>query len=399
MDILGLFRIHQKRTPMKITAIDAFAFRLPTRRVFSWASLRVPLGGFVYVEVKTDTDMVGIGEATPLPDWGGDHGRHGGETQKTVVEIIKSTIEPALVGLDPCCIELAHMTMDRVLQGNSYARCAVDIALHDLWGKAFEQPVHKLLGGPVREAAPIAHMIGIMPVEEAEEEARQAVADGIRHFQIKGGRDHERDIAAVAAIRHAVGSDIFLRLDANQGYGSAKNAVRILTRMGDRIDMVEQPVRDIGELAELRRLASIDVIADESCWDEYDALELVNRRAADAISIYLAKAGGIARARRVAAIAEAAGLPCDVNGSIESAIGTAANMHFALATPAITLASVNSITAPAGEIDRKAGGYYYTDDVVDCAFPFASGTQRPPDGPGLGLSVNRNKLDKFREAL
>ncbi|MBY6120399.1 muconate cycloisomerase [Mameliella alba] len=384
---------------MKITEIEAFPFRLPTRRDFSWASLLVPLGGFVFVEIKTDTGLSGFGEATPLPDWGGDNGKHGGETQQTVIDIIQSTIAPALIGLDPTRIEEAHIRIDKVLRGNSYARCAVDIALHDLWGKAFDQPVYRLLGGEVREWAPIAHMIGIMPVEEAVEEARQAVADGIRNFQIKGGLDPERDIATVRRIREAVGEDVFLRLDANQGYHSAKNAARILNGISDCLNMVEQPVRDIDALAELRQLTSVDVIADESCWDAFDALDLVRKGASDAISIYLAKAGGIARARRVAAIAGAAGLPCDVNGSIESAIGTAANMHFALGVPEVSLASVNAISAPAGQASHKVGGYYYTDDVIESAFPVKGGGQRPPDGPGLGLTLDRRKLESFRERL
>lgn len=384
---------------MKITAIEAFPFRLPTRRDFSWASLLVPLGGFVFVEISTDAGISGFGEATPLPDWGGDNGKHGGETQQTVIDIIHSTIAPAMIGQDPTKIEEAHMRIDKVLRGNNYARCAVDIALHDLWGKALEQPLYRLLGGEVRDRAPIAHMIGIMPTEEAIEEAHQAVGDGIRSFQIKGGLDPERDIAAVAGIREVAGPDVFLRLDANQGYQSAKNAARILRRMSGNLDMVEQPVRDLEALAELRLLTDIDVIADESCWDEFDALDVVRKRSADAISIYLAKAGGIARARRVAAIAGAAGLPCDVNGSIESAIGTAANMHFALASPPVTLPSVTAISAPAGQVARNAGGYYYTDDVIDEAFPVLDGSQRPPEGPGLGLKLNRQKLERFRETL
>lgn len=383
---------------MKITAIDAFAFRLPTRREFSWASLRVPLGGFVYVEIATDQGLVGIGEATPLPDWGGDHGRPGGETQASVIDIVRGTIAPALIGLDPTLIGLAHERIDRVLRGNSYARCAVDIALHDLWGKALGQPLHRLLGGAVRDSAAIAHMIGIMPTEEAVAEAVAAIADGIGAFQIKGGRDPERDVRTVRAIREAVGPDIFLRLDANQGYGSAKAARRWLGRMGDALEMVEQPVRDLAEMAELRAMTDVDLIADESCWDAHDALDLVARRGADAISIYLAKAGGIAGARRVATIAETKGLPCDVNGSIESAIGTAANMHFALSTPAVSLPCVVTVPAPAGARDGAVGGRYYLDDVVDAPFPFAGGGLRPPEGPGLGLTINPRKLEAFREA-
>lgn len=382
---------------MKITGIDAFAFQLPTRRDFWWASLRVPLGGFVFVEIRTDEGLTGIGEATALPDWGGDHGRHGGETQQTVIDIIGSTIAPALLGTDPTAIEMAHVRMDRVLRGNSYARCAIDMALHDLWGKAFGQPVYRLLGGAVRDRVRVAHMIGIMPTAEAVAEATEVLADGVSAFQIKAGRDPEADIATVRAVREAAGPLAFLRLDANQGYGRAKSACRILSRMDGALDMVEQPVRDLAEMVELRGMSGIDLIADESCWDEYDALELVAQRGADAVSIYLAKAGGIARARRVAAIAEAAGLPCDVNGSIELAIGTAANVHFALASHAVSLPAVISIPAPHGKGVCRTAGRYYLDDVVDEAFAFADGGLLPLDRPGLGIEVNRRKLEQFRQ--
>jgi L-alanine-DL-glutamate epimerase-like enolase superfamily enzyme len=382
---------------MKITGITAFAFRLPTRRDFWWASLHVPLGSFVFVEVMTDSGLTGVGEATPLPDWGGDHGRHGGETQQTVIDIVLSTIAPALIGLDPTSIEMAHLRMDTVLRGNSYARCAVDLALHDLWGKALGQPIYRLLGGAVRDRVEVAHMIGIMPTAEAVAEALNALADGVSAFQVKAGRDPQADIRTVNAIREAVGPDVFLRVDANQGYHQAKTAQRILAQLDGVVDMVEQPVRDLAEMAELRRVTQIDLIADESCWDEFDALDLVRCRGADAISIYLAKAGGIAGAKRVATIAKTAGLPCDINGSLESAIGTAANVHFALANRAVSLPSVISITAPSGKGPCGTAGRYYLDDVVDEAFDYADGALLPLERPGLGIEVNRHKLEQFRQ--
>jgi muconate cycloisomerase len=382
---------------MKITGIEAFPFRLPARREFRWASLRKPLGGFVYVEVRTDAALTGIGEANPLPDWGGDHGRHGGETQGTVIEIVKHVIEPAILGLDPLVIEAAHAAIDRVLRGNSYARCAVDMALHDLWGKAMGQPLHRLLGGPVRDGVQIAHMIGIMPSTDAVAEAEQAVADGATALQIKGGEDPATDITTVAAIRRAVGPGVFLRLDANQGYQRAKSAWRILTNMTGQLDMIEQPVADLAEMVELTRTTDIDVIADESCWDAHDAMQLVAARAADAVSIYLAKAGGIARARQVATIADAAGLRCDVNGSLESGIGNAANCQFAVATRCVTLPSVIPVTAPADAQTTAVAGRYYEDDVVTEAFEFVGGRLKMSDRPGLGITVDAAKLERYRD--
>ncbi len=385
---------------MKITGVRAVPFRLPLRRSFRWASLQVALGGFVYVRVETDEGIVGHGEATPLPDWGGDFGRRGGETQETVVAIVERVLAPALTGLDPTAIAAAHAAMDRVLRGNSYARCAVDIALHDIWGKAVGQPLYRLLGGPARGAVPVAHMIGIMPLEEAVEEAAAAAADGLTAVQIKGGEDAARDIELVRLLRERLGPKVFLRLDANQGYRRAKQALNVLAAMRaegrDLLDMVEQPVEGAAEMAAVAAGATVPVIVDEGCWNAADALEMVRLRACDAISIYLAKAGGIEPARQVAAVAGAANLPCDVNGSMESAIGNAANLHFALAMRSVTLASVIPISAPAGQHPCAVGGHYYEDDILAEPFRVRDGALLPLEAPGLGIEVDADKLEAFR---
>lgn len=382
---------------MQIERIEAIPFQLPTRRDFRWAGLKVNLGGFVLVRVFTDDGLCGLGEATPLPDWGGDHGRHSGETQRTVVTVVRDVLAPALIGSDPLNIERARATMERVLRGNAYAKTAVDIALHDLWGKVASLPLYKLLGGGYRPAVMVSHMVGLMPNDEAVAEATRAAADGIRALQIKGGEDPRRDIELVHRLRDELGDEIRIRLDANQGYLYPKTAIDIVEELAAAgANYVEQPVPGHAEMAAVTRAARIPIIADESCWNAREALEVVQRNAADCISIYLAKAGGFAGARRVAAIAEAAGRPCDVNGSIESGIGNAANLHFALATPIVELPCVIPITAPAGTHPCKVGGHYYEDDIVTEPFGIRDGALLPLDKPGLGIEIDEAKLKKFR---
>jgi muconate cycloisomerase len=382
---------------MKIRSIEASAFRLPYRRSFKWAGLNGELGGFVLVRITTDDGLVGYGEATPLPDWGGDFGRRSGETQATVISVINRIFAPALKGTDPTCVAAARRLMDRLVVGNSYAKCAVDIALHDLWGKSTGLPIYRLLGGAVRESVPVAHMIGLMDEAHAAEEAVAAVADGVRTLQIKGGVDPERDVRVVRAIRQGVGAGVTLRLDANQGYGHAKAASRMVARLVDAgVDLVEQPSEGHAFMAEVTAGASVPIIADESCWDLNDALEVVRHRAADCISIYLAKAGGFAGAGEVAAVAEAQHMPCDLNGSIESAIGNAANAHFALAHAAVTLASVIPISAPAGAHPYTVAGRYYEDDVIREPFAVRDGAILPLDRPGLGIEIDEARLAKYR---
>ena len=383
---------------MKITAVEATPFRLPRRKDFRWTGLQTGVGRFVLVRLYTDEGTVGVGEAAPLAEWGGDHGRHSGETQRTVRHMVEEVIGPALVGNDPLNIEAISAIMDEVVSGHSYAKAAIDIALHDLLGKTAGLPLYQLLGGAVREALPIAHMVGLMPLQEAVEEAASAVSDGIGALQIKGGVDAERDMALIAALRQRLGTNVWLRLDANQGYRDAKTAVGIIRRMEEPgIDAVEQPVAGLERMAEVRAQVNTLIIADESCWGPWDALECAVCRGADAISIYLAKAGGITRARRVAAVAEAAGLPCDVNGSLESGVGNAANLHFALASTVVRLPCVIPMSATSGSSPYAVAGNYYEDDIVTAPFPVADGSLLPLTGPGLGVEVDEGKLERFRE--
>jgi L-alanine-DL-glutamate epimerase-like enolase superfamily enzyme len=382
---------------MKITAIEAMSFRLPTRRDFKWAGLKVDLGGFVLIRVRTEGGVVGYGEATPLPDWGGDFGRHAGETLATVTATVNDVLGPLLVGHDVTAVTMARERMDRAVIGHSYAKCAIDIALHDAWGKILGLPIYKLLGGACRASVHVAHMVGLMPESEAIEEAIGAVADGITALQIKGGADAERDVRIIGILRRELKDGICLRLDANQGYRETKTAIRVVRQLTDAgADFVEQPTVGLRQMAEVTRAASIPIIADESCWDLNDALDLDRGQGADCISIYLAKSGGFVGARKVAALAEATNRPCDVNGSIESAIGNAANVHFALAALSVTLPCVIPISAPAGRHPCRIGGHYYEDDVLTEAFVVRDGAILPLDGPGLGITIDEAKFERFR---
>ncbi len=382
----------------RIRSIEAIPIELPVRREWMWRGLQQPLGRWVIVRVHTDDGRVGLGEAAALPDWGGDHGRYAGETQKTVVHTARDLLGPLLTGLDPWDVEVASQRLRSRVKGHGYAKAAIEMALHDLRGKMAGLPLYQLLGGAVRDGVQIAHMIGIMSVEEAVDEARAAFEEGIRAFQVKGTGAVDRDVAIIRELRAVLASEVTLRLDANQGYPEPKVAIDAVRRLADAgVDLVEQPTEGMRQMAEVRRAVGVRIIADESCWQPEDAVNVGLRRAADAISIYLAKAGGISQAGRVAAVASAFGLPCDVNGSLESAIGNAANVHFALATPAVTLASVIPISAPRGA-GCSVAGRYYEDDLVADPFPFAEGRVLPPPGPGLGIELDEERLNAFRTA-
>jgi muconate cycloisomerase len=136
-------------------------------------------------------------------------------------------------------------------------------------------------------------------------------------------------------------------------------------------------------------------MADEACWTPTDALDLVGRRAVDALSVYVGKAGGLARAREVCAIARAADLPHDLNGALELGIGNAANWHLAVASPARLLPSVIPVNAPAGAFPTTTAGRYFEDDVVTAPWALSDGELRGPEGPGLGVEVDEEKVRHY----
>ena len=179
------------------------------------------------VFVKTDDGIVGYGEATTMPEWGGNFGRYYGESYETTEVVIRDNLFPAIVGMDPFDIDLIHHRMDKAIRGFVYAKAAIDIALYDIMGKALDKPVYKLLGGQHRKAIPIAHSLGVvLDIEAAVDEAVAACGEGIKTIKMKGGLDPVRDMELMEKLRKAVGPHINILVDANQGYPPAKDAIK-----------------------------------------------------------------------------------------------------------------------------------------------------------------------------
>lgn len=381
----------------RIRCVETVEIRLPTRQDARWRARETDLGNYVLVRVEAEDGLTGVGEATVLPDWGGDYGRYYGEDPKTTAHIIARYLGPAVTGRHPFDICAIHDAMDARVRGYPYAKAAIDIALYDLMGKAVGLPVQRLLGGRYRDDVPLAHMVGIMDEKSAVQEAVEAVDDGVRALQVKGGETPARDIRLIAALREALGDEVHLRLDANQGYADAKTAINTLLAMERcRLDVIEQPVMGLPALREVRQAVRPLVMADESCWSLQDGLEVIAQRAVDAVSIYVAKSGGLFHASRLAAVLGAAGIACDVNGSLETGIGTAANLHLASSQPAVRLPCVICASAPRGHESTRVAGRYYLDDVIQTALPYHDGRLQVPDAPGLGVELDEEKVNAYR---
>jgi muconate cycloisomerase len=378
-----------------IAGIELFHVSLPTRREHKWNGLQEPIGGYVILKM-TDDGRAGWGEAPVLKDWGGEFGRYFGESPGTVRSVVSQYLAPAVMGCLPGDITELHARMDHALKGHPYAKAAIEIAAYDLAGLQSNLPSARLIGGVLRSRVPVTHSIGLIGFEAAEREVAQAANEGIRTFKIKVGVDPDRDVEMVSRVRDTVGPKVALCVDANQGYATPAEAIKTFKRMA-RCDLsyFEQPVEGIARLAEVARAIDAPVMADESAWNAHDVIEIIEKRAAQIVSIYTTKPGGLFRAMEVAAVARAAGIVCNVNGSVETGIGNRANIVLASVAPAVTLSCVVPVSTPASAQSGQVAGIYYKDDLIAAPMRLIEGAIEVSADAGMGIAVDEAKVRKY----
>ncbi len=367
------------------------------RREHKWTGLTEPIGRYVLTRMADDAGNVGWGEAPALKDWGGEYGRYFGESPAIVRLVIDKYLVPAVEGVESGNIVELHRRMDAAIKGYPYAKCAVELAAYDLAARHAGLPVHALLGGAARRRVPVTHSIGLIGIDEAVAEAVTVIAEGIKTIKIKVGVDPKRDIEIVGAIRKAVGTNVDLCVDANEGYRTPGEAIRTIRQMeAYNLKYAEQPVQGIERLAEVSRALDTPVMADESAWNAHDVIQIIERRAAEIVSIYTTKPGGLYRALEVAAVCAAAGIVCNVNGSVETGVGNLANVQLAAAAPVVTLSNVVPVSTPAEEQHGQLGGIYYRDDLLRHGMKLVDGAIEVPMSPGMGIEVDEAKIEKYR---
>lgn len=368
---------------MKISHIETIPVRVPIhpQRAIHGGRGSHTESPFVLVKVHTDEGVIGLGEVSCTPIWSG-------EDQTTAVHCITTYLAPLLIGEDPAAIERLTLRMHRAIAGHPFTKAGVEIALWDLLGKIAGLPLYRLFGGPVRDAVPTKFSISGREPDRAAEIAVWAVEQGFRTLKVKVGVEPEQDMARVRAIRAAVGPDIRLAIDANGGW-STRTAIQTIQRLADcHLIFAEQPVAplDVAWMAEVRRQVSIPIMADESVATLQDAMALVRASAADILSVYVGK-GGLGVARKIAVVAEAAGIVCTVGSNLELGIGSAAMIHLALATPAI-----DAETFPCDII----GPFFYESDILAEPLPIQAGIASAPSRPGLGVALDERLVERYR---
>ena len=236
----------------------------------------------------------------------------------------------------PATARSALSALDARVEGAPAAKAALDIALHDLVARAAGIPLWQLLGGRAREALQISRVISMAEPTAMAAAARRHVTDGFHTVKVKVGDSANPllDASRVAAVRQAIGPEVAIKVDVNQGWRSPGTAIAAIRAMAPSLPAyVEQPVLwwDMEGLAEVRRQTGAIIMIDEGCHGPRDMLRAVALRAADLVNIKLMKSGGILNALKLNAIAEAAGIPAQVGTMVESSIASAAGLHAAIA--------------------------------------------------------------------
>ena len=335
---------------MKIAGIQIGRICLPLARPFKTALRTVEALSDIVVRVITQDGSIGYGEAPPTAVITGD-------TEASIRSAICDYIRPALLGMDIMDLPAVMRRLDGCIAHNTTPKAAVDMAVYDLWARAQGQPLYKLLGG-AREKIRTDLTISVNPVEQMVADSLDAVGQGFDILKIKVGKEGEKDIARIAAIRKAVGKRVALRVDANQGW-TAEQSVRIIRAMEDAgldVELVEQPVpaADIDGLEHVARNVDTPILADEAVFSARDALYIIRHRAADLINIKLMKTGGIHGALEICRMAEENGVECMIGCMLESRLSVAAAAHLAAGQKIITRADLDGPSLCA--VDPYSGG-------------------------------------------
>lgn len=354
---------------MQITHIEIFRFSIPMHP-FTIATGTMEEAQNIFIRVHTDAGFYGVGECSAFP-------MIVGETQATGFAMAQDFAK-LWKGRDPLALARRMQELHLFTAGNYTIKSAFDMALYDIAAKQADLPLYQLLGGTSGKLLETDLTIGIDTPEAMAATATDFVRKGVRIIKIKLGKDPDEDIERVRLIRSAVGPDIILRIDANQGW-DADGARKALTGMGVYgIQFCEQPMRTFNDhlLPELQELSPVPIMADESVYTHHDAERMIRTQSCRYVNIKLAKSGGILEALAINQVCEDGGISCMMGGMLESRVALTAFAHLATACDNIRFYDMDTCLL-GHKIDPVTGGVRFNGFLVEL-----------PKGPGIGADVD-----------
>jgi muconate cycloisomerase len=365
---------------LNIERVEVFGVAMPLSGTFTSGGISKDVTKCIVVRLTASDGTVGISSIDPSA------AAKPPNTAAELLATLRDRVAPAIVGQDPTNVHRMIELLDRLAPTQPGAGAAIEMACVELASRIEGVPLYTYLGGAVQDRVEFNGWIGMLPPEEAAAEAKRWLKAGFRSAKIKIGSGVEADHDRIAAVRDAVGSAMKLRMDANMQY-DADTSLR-LARMVRQYDLqlFEQPVPkdDLAGMARVRREGGIPVMADESVSDHASLIAVIKADAADYVKFGIKQAGGILRAARMLATAEAAGLPVVIGHGFGLDPSTLAE---------VMLAAASRNVLPGLEC---VGPLKVVDTIATTRLDISSGSlQLPNNGPGLGITLDDDKLKQY----
>jgi L-Ala-D/L-Glu epimerase len=354
-----------------ITKIEVYKYSIPMHP-FTIATGTMHYAQNTLIRIYAGTH-IGYGECAAFP-------MIVGETQNTCY-VMAQDFAQLWLSKNALAIEDRMNELHLFTAGNSTIKSAFDMALYDIAAKQAGLPLYKYLGGS-KKTMTTDITVGISDAATMAAQAAAFVNNGATILKVKLGKAPADDIARVAAIRQAVGNDVIIRIDANQGW-SYNDAVLALLGLGNyNIELCEQPMRTYNDkyLPQLMALSPIKIMADESVYNHHDAERIIENNSCHYINIKFAKSSGLTEANKIIAVATQNNIPCMMGGMLESRVALSCFVHFASANNQIQFYDMDTCML-GHKLDPVLGG-----------IQFSNYTTTPTDELGIGVTVDEQYL-------
>ncbi|PTM51488.1 muconate/chloromuconate family cycloisomerase [Phreatobacter oligotrophus] len=370
-------------TAIRIEQVETLLVDLPTIRPHQLAMTTMRGQTLMIVRLHMSDGVVGLGEGTTIGGLA-----YGAESPEGMKLAIDTYIAPVLARARPERIGETMALVGKAVQGNNFAKCAVEMALVDAMGKRTGLSVADFFGGRQHDRLPVAWTLASGETAKDIAEAEEMLANR-RHniFKLKIGKgDPKGNIAHVAAIKRVLGDRASVRVDINQAWSEATASACLPLLKDAGVDLIEQPValKNIRGLARLARETSVAIMADEALNGPETAFEVARAEAADVFALKILQSGGLFAAAKVAAIAEAAGIGLYGGTMLEGGVSTAASAHLFS-----TFAKLEWGT-------ELFGPLLLTEEILQTPLDYSEFSLAVPTGPGLGIVLDESQIARFR---
>ena len=366
-----------------IDSVETLIVDVPTIRPHKLSVATMNAQALVFVRIRCSDGIEGWGEATTI---GGLN--YGEESPESIKTNIDTYMAPLIVGMKADQVAKIMHKLRTTIQGNRFAKCAIETALLDAQGQRLGIPVSELLGGRVRDQLPVAWTLASGNTEKDIQEAEKMISLR-RHniFKLKIGlRSVKEDVAHVLAIKKALGPEISGRVDVNQAWSELSAVKGIAELQEGGIDLIEQPVKAFSNtsMARLSSQFNVAIMADEALHGPSDALAIANQFAADVFAVKINQSGGLFPALQVATIAELSGVALYGGTMLEGAVGTAASAHVFSTFQDLSFGT------------ELFGPLLLTEEILTVPLVYKDFCLEVPTGPGLGIHLDLEKINYLK---